>query len=471
MRGWVTIGVIGLLSGLGIYWGWGLQPVWLLSWLAPVLLLWLAMRSTLRTSLFAGVLAGAIGYGGSFPYYRSILPLPMTFAVIFGEIVFLCVAIAFVYWQSRRLPKAWHPWLFPLVLTSIELLVRVVSGNGDASSIAFSQGDQPVVLQIASVTGSLGIVFLLALLPAWLAVLFSSAPRRLVSLAAPPIVLILVLFGGYWRLIHTSSHETVPVSLVCMDSRMPRSDDAEGRTRLMRSYATAIAGLPAQTLVVMPERIVNIPQSDLEALDRQFWDLATQFKHPILAGGAVWERDRASNQARLYLPSQPCLVYQKQHLVPGLERAFGPGTKEVVASIGGTRVGVAICRDLFFESPSFQYGRLGVQVLAVPGWDFPPDGWFRARLALVRGVENGMAVARSARQGMLTLSDRYGRIIAERSSDGNGSPVTLTGMLPVEPARQTLYLKGGWLFPWVCLALCLVLVVRSLWQQVRAGKR
>ena len=72
---------------------------------------------------------------------------------------------------------------------------------------------------------------------------------------------------------------------------------------------------------------------------------------------------------------------------------------------------------------------------------------------------------------MLTSSDRYGRIIAERSSDGNGSPVTLTGMLPVEPARQTLYLKGGWLFPWVCLAFCLILVVRSLWQQIRAGKR
>ena len=104
---------------------------------------------------------------------------------------------------------------------------------------------------------------------------------------------------------------------------MPRSNDADGRTRLLRSYATAIAGLPAQTLVVMPERIINIPQSDLQALDRQFWDLAIQFKHPVhLVGGAVWKgTERQTRLASTYLRSR-VLSIRSSILFPGLGKSI-----------------------------------------------------------------------------------------------------------------------------------------------------
>ena len=41
---------------------------------------------------------------------------------------------------------------------------------------------------------------------------------------------------------------------------------------------------------------------------------------------------------------------------------------------------------------------------------------------VVRSVENGFSMARSARQGNLTLTDGYGRIVAEASSDQAPTP-------------------------------------------------
>jgi apolipoprotein N-acyltransferase len=467
MRGWWAACLAGFLSGLGIRWGWGLEPVWWLTWFAPLPLLLIALRGPIGRTLFSVLVAGVTGYSGLSSYYHELLPPPVVPAVIAGQVMLLLAAILFVHWQSRTLPRAWHPWLLPLAMTSIELLLRVLSRNGDASSIAFSQGDRPMVLQIAAMTGAGGITFLLTLLPGWLAALASGGARKPTALLVPPIVIALALLAGQWRLAHAPIRETVPVSLVAIDETTPRARDGQGSARTLRAYSAAVAALPVGTLVVLPEKMLNIRPEDLPSLDRQLGEIAALHDGPVLAGVAVWAADGASNQARLYRPLQAPLVYEKEHLVPGFESAFRPGTEIVTASIHGSTVGLAICRDLFFDTPASRYGRLGVQILAVPAWDFPPDGWFRSRTALVRGVENGMAVARSARQGKLTLSDCYGRIIGERPSDGHGGAATLTGLLPVAPVKRTPYLREGWLFPWICLALSLALIVRGIFRHAK----
>ena len=52
-------------------------------------------------------------------------------------------------------------------------------------------------------------------------------------------------------------------------------------------------------------------------------------------------------------------------------------------------------------------------MLLAPAWDFDNDGWLHSRMAVVRGVESGLALARIARGGLATVSDAYGRVIAE----------------------------------------------------------
>jgi apolipoprotein N-acyltransferase len=83
------------------------------------------------------------------------------------------------------------------------------------------------------------------------------------------------------------------------------------------------------------------------------------------------------------------------------------------------------------------------------------DGWLHSRMAVLRGVEGGFAVARTARRGSLTLSDNRGRVIAE-ATDEKGD-TQLVGDLPLYQSR-TLYGQWGDWFAWCDLVLLLWLL-------------
>src|SRR6266516_4273123 len=92
----------------------------------------------------------------------------------------------------------------------------------------------------------------------------------------------------------------------------------------------------------------------------------------------------------------------------------------------------------------------------VPAWDFNVDRWLHARMAVLRAVENGFALARSARNGLLTLTDNRGCILAEAATVP-GRFVSITGKVNVTPAA-TFYARTGDWFAWLCVAMFLVLL-------------
>jgi apolipoprotein N-acyltransferase len=102
-----------------------------------------------------------------------------------------------------------------------------------------------------------------------------------------------------------------------------------------------------------------------------------------------------------------------------------------------------------FPKLSREYATEGANLLLVPAWDFNVDGWLHARMAVLRAVENGFALARSARNGLLTLSDNRGRILAE----GETVPdrfVSINGKVNVS-REQTFYSRTGDWFAWLCV--------------------
>jgi apolipoprotein N-acyltransferase len=148
--------------------------------------------------------------------------------------------------------------------------------------------------------------------------------------------------------------------------------------------------------------------------------------------------------------------YDKQHLLPGVEPET-PGNKRVVLDQPSGRFGLQICKDMDFPALSRQYAGDSANLLLVPAWDFNFDGWLHARMAMLRAVENGFALARAARNGLLTLSDSRGRIIAEAAT-ANGQFVSINGTVPVI-AEKTFYSQAGDWFAWLCILLFLALLV------------
>jgi apolipoprotein N-acyltransferase len=90
-----------------------------------------------------------------------------------------------------------------------------------------------------------------------------------------------------------------------------------------------------------------------------------------------------------------------------------------------------------------------------PAWDFVSDGEYHARMAVLRGIEQGFSVIRTANQGRLTVSDPYGRIVAEALS----SQEAVTTLLVAAPVGnvQTVYRTLGDTFAWACVVLVTLL--------------
>jgi apolipoprotein N-acyltransferase len=119
-------------------------------------------------------------------------------------------------------------------------------------------------------------------------------------------------------------------------------------------------------------------------------------------------------------------IYTKRHLVAGWESKESPGSSGKHIEFHGLKIGLAICKDMDFPETGLEYGRSGANMILAPAWDFDEDDWWHSRMAIVRGVESGVSVARCAKHGLMTLSDATGRVVAQRHSNTG----VLVGDLP-----------------------------------------
>jgi apolipoprotein N-acyltransferase len=119
-----------------------------------------------------------------------------------------------------------------------------------------------------------------------------------------------------------------------------------------------------------------------------------------------------------------------------------------------------ICKDMDFPRLSRQYSQDGVGLLLVPAWDFVDDGWLHGRMAVLRGVESGFSIARSAKLGLLTATDDRGRILADR----NTLAVPFATVIATIPVRHdaTIYSRFGDWFAWLDIVFLAGLMIVPL---------
>ena len=231
---------------------------------------------------------------------------------------------------------------------------------------------------------------------------------------------------------------------------------------LLGEYAAEILRItPAGTqAVVLPEKIGRISETALAAVDSLYSSTAAETRAAIVLGLVRKMPAGAFNSSRLYSADGKLEAnYDKHHLLPGVEPEK-PGDKRVVLDEPSGRWGLQICKDMDFPKLSREYAAEGANLLLVPAWDFNLDRWLHARMAVLRAVENGFALARSARNGLLTLSDNRGRILAEAATVPDRF-VSITGKVNVS-REQTFYARTGDWFAWLCVAVLVSLLAFQL---------
>ncbi|HEY5070381.1 MAG TPA: hypothetical protein VII37_11335, partial [Candidatus Acidoferrum sp.] len=98
----------------------------------------------------------------------------------------------------------------------------------------------------------------------------------------------------------------------------------------------------------------------------------------------------------------------------------------------------------------------------VSAWDFVLDDWLHDRMAVLRGVEDGFPIARAAKQGLLTVSDDRGRILAQ----GRSTEKPFSYLIATVPVRHdsTLYARWGNWFAWLNI-VTMLLAFFTAWQK------
>jgi apolipoprotein N-acyltransferase len=111
-----------------------------------------------------------------------------------------------------------------------------------------------------------------------------------------------------------------------------------------------------------------------------------------------------------------------------------------------------------FTEPSRGYGRTGAGLMLIPAWDFNVDAFWHGHIAVMRTVEDGFSLARTAKHSTMVVVDDRGRVEAEMPS-GAAPFATLLATVPAGHDATLFQLWGDW-FAWLAMALCAGVLVR-----------
>ncbi len=457
LKGLATVAI----SGPCLYAGTGLHPIWWLTWIAPLPVLLFATQASVPATGVVALSAWLTGGLNMWHYLHDVIQLPagiVVLASLVPALAFLLVTLNFrLSIKNGQFLKA--AFVAPAIWVVYEYLYMLASPHSTFGSLVYSQMDFLPVLQLASITGLWGILFLLFLVPAATVAILAAPVREKTVIAAVAVALMaFVLSFGWWRLSdNLQATGTVTVALIGSDASkdiFPAQDPQS--LELLRRYADQMQAHDVDVFLI-PEKLALIGEAAGETAREMFQAVATRTGATVVVGLDEKRGNGRWNEALIFSKAGGIATYEKHHFIPGIEEGYVLGKDVVTFSRPSGKWGVQICKDLDFPRLSRLYGGEQTGLLLVPAWDFTIDGWLHARMAILRGVESGFTIARAAKQGLLTVSDNRGRLLLDKPGSPEGFVVAQV-RAPVAHA-DTIYGRFGDWFAWICTAAVFVLLI------------
>jgi apolipoprotein N-acyltransferase len=447
-----------------LWYGTGLHPIWWLMWFATLPVLYAAANAKQSAAFFMAFGAWAAGGLNMWHYLYSLLGVPMRIAVLADLAPALVFAVAVMGWRAfaRRGALIRAAVAFPTIWVCYEFALQKLSVHSTFGNLAYTQMDCLPVIQVAALAGVAGVSFLLFFIPASVVAIVTCGTKQ-DKLTLAGITMVLALFVLSWgglRLLQQPEAPMITVGLIASDLQQNlRPHDPEKIRETFEAYAVQAQSLIRQgaRLIVIPEKTANVSGSSASLIDQILGGAAINGA-TVAAGIERWTDAAKLNEIRLYGPDGKLhATYEKHHMLPPFESYLLPGNSLTTLSEPSGKWGLEICKDMDFPALSREYGNTGVGLMIVPAWDFDADGWAHGRMAILRGVESGFSIARAPKQGVLTVSDDRGRVLAERET--NSAPfATLIAAVPVHH-DQTLYDRWGDWFGWLNVIALIALIL------------
>lgn len=416
-----------ILSGLAYYFSLGFHAAGLLMWFAPIPVLIYVYRAKWLPSLVVAFMVGLVpGINMMLGYASSPIPASVLGISTLAQSIEWTSVVLLSRFFVVRLQGPFSLLAYPTLLSLVEW-VQSFTPQGTFGSIAYSQLHFLPALQIAALTGFIGVTFILSLFAACVAyylAFYRTALNAKWALILSLMVVILSLAYGFYRIqkfdqtkpalvnVGLASYERTTQDIFTPGAADKLLDDYKPLMKLLSQQGANIILLPEDTLTATPSNIADLQKS--------FAQLANLYHVRLIAGVNEVQTDHHFNSAWVFDAKGLFMdAYHKRHFVPELETGRNPGTNLLIMNTPQMRSGIVICRDLDYQYPAHAYGQERINLLFVPAWDFVVDAYVHASSAIIRGVENGYTVVRVAREGLFTVTTPTGAVIVSREVNGS----------------------------------------------------
>ena len=385
----------------------------------------------------------------------------------------------FVYFLCRYIgaKKIISYYAFPAAVAAAEFFVD----NPFISvmtSLSVSQFWNLDIMQVASVTGVVGVSFIVTLFASIINYIWEEGLRKetVINVIGYGIVVVIITSIGMFNIEKiTTTDQTVRIAagvenfnLLLKDKSILERYSGTDEEKMLQANLDIIteraklAVLNESTLLVFPEDAFACFEPSAENFIGRVKSIARDNKINILLPllRLPVDEGRKSRNTLNFINSSGELLntYTKNHLVPIVEEPTserGDGITPVV-EVDGVKYTYLICAD--YTSNKYAYNGREADIFLNPSYDWKAFQYFTSYAIQARAIECGFSVLRNPVNGNIILYDVYGRPLHMQNVMN-----VHTGMIYLDipkQGRQTIYGATGNWFPYTC-AIYSVLAVLS----------
>lgn len=347
------------------------------------------------------------------------------------------------------------------------------------TSLSVSQFWNLGLMQVASVTGVVGVSFIVTLFASVVNYTWEKGIRKstVISVIVYGIALVIIISAGMFRIERiVTADQTVRVAagvenfnLLLEDKSILAKYSGTDEEKMLQANTDIITQRAKQavqnesTLLVFPEEAFACSESSAEKFIEQVKIIAQENKINILLPLLRLPEGEGKKEKNTlnFINSNGELLntYLKNHLVPVVEEPFtekGDG-KTPVIEVDGVKYTYLICAD--YTSNKYAYNGREADIFINPSYDWEAFQYFTSYGVQARAIECGFSVLRNPVNGNIILYDVFGRPLYMANAMN-----VHTGMIYLDiprQGRQTIYGAAGNWFPWACAVYSLLAVLSA----------
>ncbi|MFL5767925.1 MAG: apolipoprotein N-acyltransferase [Actinomycetota bacterium] len=447
--------------------------------------LWLVRRVRARRGALLG-LAFGLAYFGALLWWIERFGQMAWSALTIASAVFVAAFgfLAPVIWRDDR------PIRSSVGLAALWTVMEFARGAWPLGGftwggVAYTQANDRFLLPLASVTGALGVTFVVVLVNTLLVVAVERGRGRPITALAAVGLAIAVAFAPALIVVPAANGRPVRVATVQVDVRQaassdPVQEDLGVAKQNIDGYRKLVSDPPQ--LGVWGESALDPGATAYPAVRSAVSDVVREVGAPALIGAVTTSPDGTSRNETLLYDARGHIVdrYAKTHLVPfgeyvpwrnelswisALQQVpldLTPGTDLHTMSVEGFTFGSVICFENSFASIDRQLVANGAEFLVVStnnaSYGISAASAQHLIMSRFRAVENARWVVHAAVSGISAYVDPDGGVHGETGL----FQTTTTHETITSSTARTVYTRFGNWFPWlsVVVAAGLVLVPR-----------